>query len=72
MVKTIFVLSNGHEIKMSTLSGQSLPEAGSTKYIYWDIGDAVLMHSISHHIIQTVENVDLGKYVASLSDEQGV
>jgi len=45
IIKCIFMLSNGKEIKIQRLSGEKLPDTNETVYIYWDPADAVVMHS---------------------------
>ena len=66
LIKSIIVLRDGYEVKLKTIVGQPVPEVGTVQHIYWNVEDAVLMHSISHDIISMVENIDLGKYVAEL------
>jgi spermidine/putrescine transport system ATP-binding protein len=61
LVKTIIVLPDNNELKITTLSAKQTPPAGSTQYIHWDLDDAVLMHSSSHNIYSLIENVDLSK-----------
>ena len=67
LIKSIIVLPDGYEVKIKTLVGHPVPAVGTAQYIYWDVADAVLMHSISHDIISMVENVDLGEYVAKMT-----
>lgn len=70
LIKSIIVLPNGYELKITTIAGQPAPAAGTTQYLYWEIGDAVLMHSTSHEVYHAVENVNLGEYVASTQESE--
>lgn len=68
LIKSIVVLQNGHEVKISTLAGQEYPQKGSATYIYWNPRDAVMMKTVSQKIHSMLENVDLGAYVKKQSD----
>ena len=70
LIKSIVVLSNGEELKISTLAGQPFPISGSSQFLYWNPDDAVLMHTDSHKIYSMIENVDLGEYVQSVEPEE--
>lgn len=68
LMKSIVVLANGQEIKISTISGQPFPKSGTEVYPYWDAADAVLMKTVSNQIHNMIENVDLGMYVKNQTD----
>lgn len=68
LVKSIIVLANGQEIKLSTLAGQPYPKSGAEVYPFWDAPDAVLMKTVSNQIHSMIENVDLGMYVKNQTD----
>jgi spermidine/putrescine transport system ATP-binding protein len=63
LVKSIILLSDNSEIKVSVLSGQDVPVPGTTQYIHWDINDAVLMANDSQRYFSIIENVDLSRKV---------
>ena len=63
LVKSIIVLKNGHELKVSTLSGEPFPKSGTTQYVYWNAQDAVLMPTYSQQVHAMIENVNLGEYI---------
>ncbi len=56
VLKTIVVLSNGNEIKIERLAGQELPTGGQV-YLYWNDGDAKLIHTFDNVFAQAVENI---------------
>ena len=60
VVKSIVVLPNGQEIKISRLSGDYLPQIASVAYIYWDTKDAVIMKSDAQPIYSFIDNVYRG------------
>lgn len=66
VTKTIMELSNGANIRISRLSGSPLPEQGSRLYLHWKPEDAVVMHSVGNEVRSTMENVDLGGWVANV------
>lgn len=68
LMKSIVVLANGQEVKLSTISGQPFPMSGTEVYPYWDVSDAVLMKTVSNQIHSMIENVDLGMYVKNQTD----
>ena len=57
VIKCIAVLPNENELKISRLSGEDLPEIGSYIYPYWKPDDAVMIHTQSNEVFQTVENM---------------
>jgi spermidine/putrescine transport system ATP-binding protein len=63
LLKTIIALPDNNEIKMTAISGGTVPAPGSAQYLYWDVADAVLMHNVSHRIYSLIENVDLSSAV---------
>lgn len=63
LMKSIVILPNGNEVRVSTLAGQPFPASGSEVCLSWDPADAVLMKTRSHEIHSMIENVDLGMYV---------
>ncbi len=67
LVKSIVVLPNGYEVKLTALAGKAFPPVGEVQYLFWKVSDAVLIHSVSHRIFSTIENINLGEYVAGLS-----
>jgi spermidine/putrescine transport system ATP-binding protein len=60
MVKSILVLPNNQEIKINRLAGDYLPPVATVGYIYWEIKDAVVMHSKEDEVYELIENIDLG------------
>ncbi len=58
-VKSILLLQNGNEVKITKLAGGNLPEKGQEVNLYWDMEDAVIMHSFSNRVYNFIENVDL-------------
>lgn len=64
IVKSIVVLPNSQELKITRIAGDSLPQINETVYLYWDVQHAVMMHSIEHDIFCMIDNVDLGKAAA--------
>jgi spermidine/putrescine transport system ATP-binding protein len=59
LIKTIIVLPDNNELKVTALSSPNTPRTGSTQYIHWDLTDAVLLHNPSHTIFSLIDNVDL-------------
>ncbi|MDR0904680.1 MAG: polyamine ABC transporter ATP-binding protein [Oscillospiraceae bacterium] len=64
VVKSTVVLQNGQEIRVSSIAGAPVPAAGSARYIHWNPGDAVIIHSKSNTILDLMDSLDLGAYVA--------
>lgn len=60
IIKCIVSLPNGNEIKIERLAGESLPEPGSSVFIYWEEKDAVLIHNQDQLIFQAVDSIPLG------------
>lgn len=60
IVKCIFVLPSGQEVKLERLAGQKLPEIGERVFLYWNKEDAVLIHNRDEFFYQALENVRLG------------
>lgn len=60
VMKCVVSLQNGQEIKIEKLSGRELPQIGETIYVYWNRDDAVVIKSASNHVIDAIENVDMG------------
>lgn len=60
ILKCIITLPNGHEVKVSRISGQTLPPVGSMAYISWAPSDAVIIKSRDQEIYSTIENMKLG------------
>ncbi len=56
VVKTAVVLANGNEVKIERLAGQKLPEGG-TVYLYWNNGDAKLIHTFDNVFADAVNNI---------------
>lgn len=63
VTKVLIELPNGESFKISRLSGTPLPPTGTQWYLYWNPEDAVVMHSVANKVRNTMENVDLGKWV---------
>ena len=59
IMKCIATLPNGNELKIERLSGQELPSIGTPIYPYWNVEDAVLIHSRENSIFEAIENVVL-------------
>lgn len=64
LIKTIVVLQDNNEIRITVLSGQEPPRKGSVLFIHWNVTDAVVMRTSSQNIYSYVENVDLSKVPA--------
>lgn len=58
ILKTIATLPNGNEIKIERLAGSALPEEGII-HLYWETGDAKLIHSLNQTFYSAVENMTL-------------
>lgn len=56
VLKTVVVLSNGNEIKIERLAGHELPKGGRV-YLYWNDGDAKLIHTFDNVFASAVENI---------------
>jgi spermidine/putrescine transport system ATP-binding protein len=61
LIKTIVVLPDSNEIRITVLSGQEPPKPGTVLHIYWNIDDAVIMHTSSQKIYSLIENIDLSR-----------
>ena len=48
---------NGNELKVERLSGEELPVIGEVIYPYWNIEDAVLIHSMNHTVFQSIDRI---------------
>lgn len=59
VIKCIVSLPNGNELKIERLAGQKLPEIGSHIYPYWNIEDAVLIHSKENSIFEALDSIVL-------------
>lgn len=57
IIKTIIEVSNGVELKMNTMSGMKLYEIGNLVYVYWEKGDAVVMHTKEEELYNIIETV---------------
>lgn len=57
IVKSVIVLPNGEEVKVERLAGQDIPQPGKTVYLYWNIEDAVLIHSQDHNVVTSMNQV---------------
>jgi spermidine/putrescine transport system ATP-binding protein len=66
VTKVLIELPNGENFKISRLSGTPLPPTGTQWYLYWNPEDAVVMHSVANKVRNTMENVDLGKWVENV------
>jgi spermidine/putrescine transport system ATP-binding protein len=62
-IKSIFLLSNGQEVVLTALSGQPVPQEGACYHLFWEPGDAVILHSRSEEVWSTIANVDLSGFV---------
>jgi spermidine/putrescine transport system ATP-binding protein len=60
VVKTIVTLANGQEIKLERLAGEELLKEREQIYLYWNVSDAVLIHSMDNTFYQAIENITLG------------
>lgn len=54
--KTVIMLSNGMEVKMTSSTKVDLPDIGETVYVYWKKDEAVLVKSHSNHVFNVVDN----------------
>ena len=57
VIKCIVELPNGNELKIERLSGDPLPNIGDVIYPYWNVEDAVLIHSMNNIIFQSIESI---------------
>ena len=57
VLKCIIELPNGNELKVERLSGEELPAIGDVIYPYWNIEDAVLIHSMNHTVFQSIDRI---------------
>lgn len=57
VIKTIVELSNGQEIKIERLAGETFPPKGSVIYLYWKKESAVLIRSRDQVFFDAVENI---------------
>jgi spermidine/putrescine transport system ATP-binding protein len=62
-VKTIVIMSNSQELKIIQLAGEELVDLNTEVYLYWEITNAVVMHSIAHNIFELIDNIELEKAV---------
>ena len=60
LMKTVVELSNGNQIKINTLSKQSVLPEGSCVYVYWELNDAVVIKSQSDVVFNTIESINFG------------
>lgn len=61
--KSLVTLSDGSDIKISKLSGNTLPKIGTVVYLYWKPDDVVIMHSEGDTVNKAIKDVNLGKWV---------
>jgi spermidine/putrescine transport system ATP-binding protein len=61
IMKALLELPNGQEFKVNRMAGQYLPPLGTTVFVYWDVDDAVVMHSKPDQIYNDIENVNMGE-----------
>ncbi|MDR1206697.1 MAG: ABC transporter ATP-binding protein [Peptococcaceae bacterium] len=66
-IRSIIQLSGGQQVKIITMAGQPVPEAGGVQYVYWRPEDAVLIKSPSSHIFDAIHGVNLSKYTEGAS-----
>lgn len=59
ILKTIVTLSNGQEIKFERLAGEELLKEKEQIYLYWNLNDAVIIHSMDNTFYLAVENITL-------------
>jgi spermidine/putrescine transport system ATP-binding protein len=71
LIKSIIVMKNDHELKVSTLAGEPYPKSGTKQYVYWESKDAVLMPTYSQKVHSLIENVDLGDYMDKRKENLG-
>jgi spermidine/putrescine transport system ATP-binding protein len=57
LIRTVMEASNGQELKMNSFAGSALPEEGSEVYLYWDNGDAVVMHTTEEKLYNLIERI---------------
>jgi spermidine/putrescine transport system ATP-binding protein len=60
VLKTIVSLANGQEIKIERLAGEEILKENEQVYLYWNLSDAVLIHSMDNTFYQAIENITLG------------
>lgn len=62
--KVFVQLSNGADLKITRLAAEKLPAVGEKISVFWEAENCVLLHSVADEIHSTIQNVDLGKWVA--------
>lgn len=56
-IKTIVALSNGQELKLSSVPGSKLFPIGSSIYVYWDVKDPVVMHTSEEKLLNILDQL---------------
>jgi spermidine/putrescine transport system ATP-binding protein len=56
-IKTMVVFPNGQELKISSLTGSRLFEAGENIYLYWEKTDPVVMHTTEEKLYNLIERL---------------
>lgn len=56
-IKTIIALSNGQELKLSSVPGSELFPVDSNVYVYWDIKDPVVMHTSEEKLLNVFDQL---------------
>ncbi len=57
VIKTVVEIPNGQELKLNSLSGSEIYEAGSEVYLYWENNDAVVMHTEEEKLYNLIETL---------------
>ncbi len=60
ILKSIVMLPNGQEMKLTQLAGGDLPPEGSVAHVHWNPADAVVMRTKSHQIYSLIDNMEWG------------
>ena len=57
--KGILVMPNGHEIRIRAPFEEGVPIPGETVFLWWDIKDAVIIHSPDNDVFEAVDQMNL-------------
>lgn len=60
VIKCNVALTNGQELRIERLAGQSLPKIGDALFLYWEPEAAVMLHNQDQVFFHAVDNVVLG------------
>jgi spermidine/putrescine transport system ATP-binding protein len=55
----VLTLPNGDEMKLQRRSGEAIPETGQMVYLFWALGDEVMLHSKSDMFYWALKNAEV-------------